>query len=60
MAGSIPREPRQTLTAAIARALMALALTGKPSAAMTFDDYLTVYRRLGWDQPRVEHMVPPD
>jgi hypothetical protein len=36
---------------------VALALAGKPSDAMTFDDYLAVYRRLGWDQPRVERLT---
>jgi hypothetical protein len=35
---------------------VALALSGKSPAAMTFDDYLAVYRRLGWDQPRVERL----
>lgn len=36
---------------------VALALSGKPADAMTFDDYLAVYRRLGWDRPRVERLA---
>jgi hypothetical protein len=35
---------------------VAVALAGKPPAEMTFDDYMTAFHRLGWDQPRVEQL----
>jgi hypothetical protein len=35
---------------------VAVALAGKPPAEMAFDDYMAVFKRLGWDQPRVEQL----
>jgi hypothetical protein len=35
---------------------VSVALAGKPPAEMTFDDYMAAFRRLGWDQPRVERL----
>jgi hypothetical protein len=36
---------------------IAVALAGKPPSAMKFSDYLAVFHRLGWDQPRVERLT---
>jgi hypothetical protein len=37
----------------------AAALSGRPPAGMGLDDYLAVFRPLGWDRPRVERLQEP-
>lgn len=36
---------------------VAAALSGRPPDAMTLDDYLAVFRELGWDRPRIERLA---